>query len=376
MPSFLAGVQPHPPLSHNSMWFYAKESERLGPVARDTIKQLFEAGQITADTLVWQEGMEDWKPLRQTELVGYMAPDVAAAAGWKTCAYSGDKVPEDQMVEIAGFQIAERWKDEAVQYVQQGGELPRYGASPSSGKLANGNLELGSVLSRAWGLFTGTMPALLIFTLLIMLPMNLITTYLQQMAANGVASAGRPPEISNFAPLLAMWPVLIIFSVIHSSGVNVLYRRWDQGQSISVGVALKEGMSYWWYTFTATLVMALLAIAGVMALCVGLLFVMAAFWFIGAVAVDQKAGGFRAAQICWTLVKPHFWLSMGYCLLIAIMVGIPSGLYGAAVNFIPELRIWWVGGITASIVGLPSIFMSAFAYSFYRTLQSRVQLSA
>ncbi|NJK90534.1 MAG: DUF4190 domain-containing protein [Blastochloris sp.] len=41
-------------------WFYARNSERIGPVDASVLRELFAAGQIRPDDLVWEEGMKDW----------------------------------------------------------------------------------------------------------------------------------------------------------------------------------------------------------------------------------------------------------------------------------------------------------------------------
>jgi hypothetical protein len=50
------------------MWFYEVAHQPQGPVEIDAIRELLASGQINAATLVWREGMPDWKPLQQTEL--------------------------------------------------------------------------------------------------------------------------------------------------------------------------------------------------------------------------------------------------------------------------------------------------------------------
>lgn len=48
-----------------SQWFYAEANrERRGPVPAEEVAALFRAGQLSADTLVWREGIGDWQPLR------------------------------------------------------------------------------------------------------------------------------------------------------------------------------------------------------------------------------------------------------------------------------------------------------------------------
>lgn len=47
-----------------SQWFYAEsDRERRGPLASESLVELFRAGRIALDTLVWREGVNDWQPL-------------------------------------------------------------------------------------------------------------------------------------------------------------------------------------------------------------------------------------------------------------------------------------------------------------------------
>lgn len=43
-------------------WYYAVEGNSHGPVTQAEFEQLVSVGTIRSDTLVWQEGMEDWLP--------------------------------------------------------------------------------------------------------------------------------------------------------------------------------------------------------------------------------------------------------------------------------------------------------------------------
>lgn len=50
------------------MWYYELNHKPVGPVNEETIADLLRAGTINALTLVWQEGMPDWKHLAETRL--------------------------------------------------------------------------------------------------------------------------------------------------------------------------------------------------------------------------------------------------------------------------------------------------------------------
>lgn len=51
------------PDTESSLWYYAHEDNTLGPVSFDELERLLHSGEIQADTLITQQGFEEWKPL-------------------------------------------------------------------------------------------------------------------------------------------------------------------------------------------------------------------------------------------------------------------------------------------------------------------------
>jgi len=70
------------------MWYYVLNNKQNGPTDEAGIKSLLDAGTIVPTTLVWQEGMADWKSLSQTQLAYLITPPAAppAPAGATTAA--------------------------------------------------------------------------------------------------------------------------------------------------------------------------------------------------------------------------------------------------------------------------------------------------
>ena len=46
-------------------WYYAEGQQRQGPLPVEEIRQRFQRGQLSLDSLVWREGMAQWAALRQ-----------------------------------------------------------------------------------------------------------------------------------------------------------------------------------------------------------------------------------------------------------------------------------------------------------------------
>lgn len=55
-------------------WYYAIEGASNGPVSEAEFEALVAAGTVRSDTLVWQEGMEDWLPYARARGSGGTAP--------------------------------------------------------------------------------------------------------------------------------------------------------------------------------------------------------------------------------------------------------------------------------------------------------------
>ena len=61
-----------------SEWMYLNAGEQGGPESEETIVAWIQSGQLAADSMVWQEGMEDWVPAN-TVIEGAIPPAVLQA---------------------------------------------------------------------------------------------------------------------------------------------------------------------------------------------------------------------------------------------------------------------------------------------------------
>lgn len=55
--------------SSSSEWFIVIESQKVGPISREDVIYRFLQAAIDEDTLVWEQGMADWQPLKATGLM-------------------------------------------------------------------------------------------------------------------------------------------------------------------------------------------------------------------------------------------------------------------------------------------------------------------
>jgi hypothetical protein len=63
-------------------WYYESNGHPQGPILENELRQLKEEGKISADCLIWREGMEDWAPLEKVREFG-PAPKLKAPGEFK-----------------------------------------------------------------------------------------------------------------------------------------------------------------------------------------------------------------------------------------------------------------------------------------------------
>lgn len=56
-----------PPMPMTSSYYYAANGQQQGPVSMETLKSLFANRTINKDSLVWKQGMDNWKALKEVE---------------------------------------------------------------------------------------------------------------------------------------------------------------------------------------------------------------------------------------------------------------------------------------------------------------------
>ncbi len=107
-------------------WYYAVGQEQRGPVEVEEMQRLRAEGSISEDTLIWKEGMGDWKAFREVDLDGgASAVSTAGPAGEQgdvaTCAFSGKVMPRAEMIQYGDSYVAPEHKEAFVQRLKEGG---------------------------------------------------------------------------------------------------------------------------------------------------------------------------------------------------------------------------------------------------------------
>jgi len=136
-------------------WFYTtRDQTQAGPVDEATLEGLFRSGTITAETLVWREGLDGWQPYSVAFAPAAAAP--VAAGGLARCSECGQSFPPDQLITLAGRSVCGACKPIAVQKMQEG--VISFSAPVNPDELwqtvqqRGFNFTIGSVLGRSWKL--------------------------------------------------------------------------------------------------------------------------------------------------------------------------------------------------------------------------------
>jgi uncharacterized RDD family membrane protein YckC len=121
-------------------WYYAINGQRQGPVAHSEIERLVSTGVITEQTLVWKEGMADWRPysvVRETMPpqmpgAGAVAGEAAGVPAEETaiCVVSGKAFPKREMIQYEGKWVSAQHRDEFFQRIREGMAPHGEGAVP------------------------------------------------------------------------------------------------------------------------------------------------------------------------------------------------------------------------------------------------------
>lgn len=105
-------------------WYYVEQGKQVGPVADEQFNQMLASGQITPDTLVWHEGMADWRPAR--EVTGGAASAVTTDAQGKAqvvCSQCGKLFPVDETIQYGNARVCAACKPMFLQKLREGAVL-------------------------------------------------------------------------------------------------------------------------------------------------------------------------------------------------------------------------------------------------------------
>lgn len=112
-------------------WYYAGGDKPVGPISEAQFEQLVQAGAIKPDTLVWQQGMPEWRPLHEARgALGTPRPaqiqprSAPVAGGAAVCAECRQAYPPGEMIQLGGSWVCARCKPVFLQRIREGAPQP------------------------------------------------------------------------------------------------------------------------------------------------------------------------------------------------------------------------------------------------------------
>lgn len=122
-------------------WFYVQNGKQIGPVPVAQFDDLVQSGRISAETLVWREGLVNWQafgsirvtslrpPLQSASPPLPGAPPPVLTGARTSCAECGLEFPASEMIPFEGLWICAKCKPIFLQRVREGAALAGGGAN-------------------------------------------------------------------------------------------------------------------------------------------------------------------------------------------------------------------------------------------------------
>lgn len=102
-------------------WYYAEGGNPMGPVSEERLLQLIQSSKVGPDTLVWRNGMAEWKPCREAgPRMREAAAPAAAPEGHQACIQCGKFFPQDEMLKFENVWVCVNCKPVFLQKIKEG----------------------------------------------------------------------------------------------------------------------------------------------------------------------------------------------------------------------------------------------------------------
>ena len=89
----------------NRSWFFASQGKQQGPYPETQLRAFIANGTVTAETLVWSEGMSDWQ--KAGDIPGLLsdAPRPSTLAYPGVTRTRGSSYPDEPLADVASLRI-------------------------------------------------------------------------------------------------------------------------------------------------------------------------------------------------------------------------------------------------------------------------------
>jgi hypothetical protein len=292
-------------------WYYALNDQRMGPVSESEFLRLIANGEVRPETLVWREGMTEWQPCRE------VAPPTPSPAAM--CSDCGAMFPENELITIDGGRVCAACKPVFLQRLREGVDT----AEPADRLLGSKLLTLPEVLALSWSVWVKNFGVIVLLTLLMAIPTNLIL----QAVAPGADAA--PRDIGRFIRVTVLLQ-LLLGSVSVMSIAYVVSESFT-GRQVGFGEALKHAFSRWPSAVGTGF------LENIIIGCLFLLLIVPGVIWLGYYTFSiyvvslRNLGGKRALDYSKELVRGRWWRVVGFVFAVLVITVFPLMLVQSAI---------------------------------------------
>jgi uncharacterized RDD family membrane protein YckC len=103
-------------------WYYVTQGNQTGPCSDEELQKLRATGVITRDTLVWHDGLAEWKPLGEVKPESGTTPSALTGAGvaQAACCECGRSLPQSEMIQFENKWVCAACKPQFLQKMKEG----------------------------------------------------------------------------------------------------------------------------------------------------------------------------------------------------------------------------------------------------------------
>jgi GYF domain 2 len=106
-------------------WFYSVNGQQSGPVSDSQLDELLQSGKINSNTLVWHDGMTDWKPFGTVRPL--TPPPLPNLPSENICVECGKTFAPGDLIRLNGSWVCAQCKPVFLQRLSEGVAVPSSG---------------------------------------------------------------------------------------------------------------------------------------------------------------------------------------------------------------------------------------------------------
>ncbi len=352
-------------------WYYVDGENRVGPLDDNEFNELIYAKEITSETLVWREGMTDWQELGtlNTGDSDDLPDDLSVKE--LVCSQCLNTFPEEDLITYERFLVCAACKPAFFQKVKEG--VPITSAEPSEryGSLGKGlrgeyNFRISEVLKEAWGLTKGTKRYVVAGTVI----MYSITFALKFIAGHLIKNTDSTGLIYGIQALYQFISMAVTYPL--SAGIMMIGIR----RSVGLSISFSSIFSYFGRIvslFIANILQMIFLVIGFFLLVIPFIYLSVAYCLAIALIVDKNFGPWRALETSRKAVT-HRWFKiavLGFIIMLIISLSVIPMFVGFVWISISAISKY-IGFIWISISAVPLIWTLPMTVTAYGILYRNV----